>query len=156
MNVQPTAKTSDDQVQPSTPSEEKIIEITNLFANLEAETVVEGEVGAPISSSSSGSQQTIKPQVARKPQMFIEDKLLKLYCLYNDANKIRDYLRTKWSEYASRKIDIPDGSTVLPPPRYRLLESPASGLRLCKPTTASRTRELKGIPSVNSPCSAEL
>lgn len=100
------AKTSADQMQPPTPPEEKIIEITNLFANLEADTVVEGEVGAPITSLSSGSQQTVKPRAARKPQTFIEDKLLELYCLYDDANKIRDYLRTKWSEYASRKIDI--------------------------------------------------
>lgn len=100
------AKTSADQARPSTSSEEKILEITNRFANLEAETVAEEEAGAPMTSPSSGSEQAVKPRMARKPQAFIEDKLLELYCLYEDANKIRDYLSTKWSEYACRMIDI--------------------------------------------------
>lgn len=99
-------KTSAEQAQPSKPSEEKILEITNLFAKLEAEAVTEEEACVPVVNVSSDSEPVFKPLVVRKTKIFEEDKIMELYCLYDDANKIRDYLRQKWAEYASRKIDI--------------------------------------------------
>ncbi|KAH8776443.1 hypothetical protein F5883DRAFT_698904 [Diaporthe sp. PMI_573] len=100
------AKPRGDQPQLSTPSDKKILEITNLFANLEAEDVTEESAHAPMAKPSSGAEQTAKPWMMRKSQALIEDKLLELYCLFNDASKIRGYLRKKWAEYASRKLDI--------------------------------------------------
>lgn len=99
-------KTSDEQVQPSKSSEGKMLEFTNLFAKLEAEAVAEEEVCVPVTNVSSNSEPAVKPRMVRKTKMFDEDKVMELYCLYDDANKIRDYLRQKWAEYASRKIDI--------------------------------------------------
>lgn len=101
-------KTSAEQAQPSKPSEEKILEITNLFAKLEAEAEAEAEEDAyaPMVNVSSESEPAAKPLVVKKTKIFDEDKIMELYCLYDDANKIRDYLRQKWAEYASRKIDI--------------------------------------------------
>lgn len=102
------SKTSAEQVQPSTPPEEKIIQITNLFAKLEAEAEAEAKekACAPVVNVSSKSEPAAKPLVVKKTKIFDEDKIMELYCLYDDANKIRDYLRQKWAEYASRKIDI--------------------------------------------------
>lgn len=97
-------KTPIDQLQSSTPPEEKILETTNLFANLQIEAMAEEETFLPMAKQSSDT--AAKPWVAKKARMLIEDKILELYCLYDDANKIRDYLRKKWAEYSSRKIDI--------------------------------------------------
>lgn len=99
-------KTSSDQAKPSKSSEEKILEVTNLFAKLEAEAEAEEEACVPVVNVSSNFEPAVKPQVARRNKMFDEDKIMELYCLYDDANKIRDYLRQKWAEYASRKIDL--------------------------------------------------
>lgn len=100
------AKTSDDEAQPHTQSKEKILEITNFFANLEVEAVADEDIYDGTVNYPSGAQRAVKPWMAKKSQMFDQDKFLELYCLYEDANKIREYLRQTWAEYASRKIDI--------------------------------------------------
>ncbi|KAL1875882.1 hypothetical protein Daus18300_003073 [Diaporthe australafricana] len=90
--------------------DKKILEVNNLFARLEVEETAEKEQQSSTtrlpSASASASTPAAKSLVQKKARMLIEDKILELYCLYDDANKIRDYLRNKWAEYSSRKIDL--------------------------------------------------
>lgn len=90
-------------------TDEKTVELTNLFANLEIEDTAEMEdddQAVNTISQSSDPPPAVKPWASKKAQALTEDKFLELYCLFDDANKIREYLRQKWAEYHSRKIDI--------------------------------------------------
>lgn len=90
-------------------SDEKTAELTNLFANLEIEDIAEMEdydQAVNTINQSSDPPPAVKPWASKKAQALTEDKFLELYCLFDDANKIREYLRQKWAEYHSRKIDI--------------------------------------------------
>ncbi|KAI7779206.1 hypothetical protein LA080_001054 [Diaporthe eres] len=90
-------------------SDEKTVELTNLFTNLEIEDVAEmadDDQAVNTINQSSDPPLAVKPWALKKAQALTEDKFLELYCLFDDANKIREYLRQKWAEYQSRKIDI--------------------------------------------------
>ncbi|KAG6361576.1 hypothetical protein INS49_009803 [Diaporthe citri] len=90
-------------------SDEKTAELTNLFANLETEDIAEMEdddQAVNTINQSSDPPPAVRHWVSKKAQALTEDKFLELYCLFDDANKIREYLRQKWAEYHSRKIDI--------------------------------------------------
>lgn len=81
-----------------------------MLANLEtkdvAQDVTEERVHVPMAKPSSGAEQPAKPWMVRKSQVLIEDKILELSCLFNDASKIRGYLRKQWTGYTSRKLDV--------------------------------------------------
>lgn len=100
------AKTQASHSQQSSSPDKKILEFTNLFARLEVEEMAEMEQQSSTTNSPSASAPAAKPLVQKKARMLIEDKILELYCLYDDANKIRDDLRNKWAEYSNRKIDF--------------------------------------------------
>lgn len=106
------AKAPANQPPSSISSGKKILEISNLFANLKAEDVIEEETNATRAKPSPSAEQPAKPWMVRKSQMLIEDKLLELYCLYDDAHKIRTYVRKTWAEYASRKMDIISAAVI--------------------------------------------
>lgn len=95
--------------KPSGESDEKTVELTNLFANLQTEDIAEMEGDGQAANNvnpSSDLPPAVKSWASRKAQALMEDKFLELYCLFDDANKIREYLRQKWADYHSRKIDI--------------------------------------------------
>ncbi|KAI3391625.1 hypothetical protein diail_7026 [Diaporthe ilicicola] len=100
------AKTQASHSQQSSPTNEGILEITNMFAKLEAEDIAESEQKDSSAKPPSGIVPAAQPWVQNKARMLIEDKLLELYCLYDDANKICEYLRNKWTDYSLRKIDL--------------------------------------------------
>lgn len=106
------AKAPANQPPSSTSSDKRILEISNLFANLKAEDVIGEETQATRTKPLPGAGKPAKPWVVRKSQMLIEDKLLELYCLYDDAHKIRTYVRGIWAEYASRKMDIISAAVI--------------------------------------------
>lgn len=90
-------------------SDKETVELTNLFANLKTEDIAEMEdddQAVNTVNHASDPPPAVKPWASKKAQALTEDKFLELYCLFDDANKIREYLRQKWAEYHSRKIDI--------------------------------------------------
>lgn len=99
------AKAPADQI-PSSPSSDRILEISNIFSNLEAGDVAAERPHVPKAKPSADSERPVKSWMSRRSQMLVEDKLLELYCLFDDASKIRGYLRKTWDEYASRKLDV--------------------------------------------------
>ncbi|KAJ0109906.1 hypothetical protein J7T55_004456 [Diaporthe amygdali] len=101
------AKNPAPQSLQSSPTDKKILDITNLFANLGAETEAEVQDPYPGANLPSGTKLAVNPSVVvRRVRALTEDRLLELYCLLEDANKIRHYLRKKWAEYSTRKVDL--------------------------------------------------